>query len=35
MSATPFANIGVMFAERLVQEEMIKTGFSHDSLRKQ
>ena len=30
-----FANIAVTFAARLVQEEAIKTGFSHKSVRRQ
>ena len=30
-----FANIAVMFAARLVREEAIKMGCSHESVRKQ
>ena len=35
MSATLFHNIAITFAARLVQEETDKTGFSHESVRKQ
>ena len=30
-----FSNTAVTFAQRLVQEEAVKTGFSHESVRKQ
>ena len=30
-----FTNITVTFAVRLVQEETVKTGFAHESVRKQ
>ena len=35
MSSTPCVNIAVTFAVRLVQDDTVKTGFSHEIVRKQ